>query len=177
MPKSFNHKVALAGAGQPTHQTCWLASYKIIMAAANKSSFPIEGKLRAAGIDYDDCYKNGMPDTVYAKAAAALALQNWPGSKFNAKPSWYDIGLTDGTEAFLEVLQVGPCWVSKFGDASYHIIVATGYDDDSERIKFVNPFPGPTNAVEDSMKANLFTKFITRASASVQQWRYRVGED
>ncbi len=177
MPKSFNHKITLAGAGQPTYETCWFACYKIIMAAANKSYYPIEGRLRAAGVLFDDCYANGMPDTVYATAARALELEQWPGSKFNAKPGLFDVGLTDGTEALLELLEVGPLWVSKFGDSNYHIIVATGYDERSGHIKFVNPFPGPHNAVEDTLKANLFAKYITRANASVQQWRYRLGED
>lgn len=99
MPKSFSHKLTLAGAGQKTHETCWLASYKMIMTAANKSTYPIEGRLRAAGIDFDDYYKNGMPDTVYTKAAGALGLQHWPGSTFNAKPGFFDVGLTDGAEA------------------------------------------------------------------------------
>lgn len=177
MPKSFSHKLTLAGAGQKTHETCWLASYKMIMTAANKSTYPIEGRLRAAGIDFDDYYKNGMPDTVYTKAAGALGLQHWPGSTFNAKPGFFDVGLTDGAEALLKILEVGPCWVSKFGDNNYHIIVASGYDDKTERITFANPYPGPTNAVEDSMSANLFAKYITRAGGSVQQWRYRIGED
>jgi hypothetical protein len=65
----------------------------------------------------------------------------------------------------------GPLWVSRYvGPGSYHIIIATGYNDSGKGyIIFNNPFPGPDHAKEDgTLLANVFTRHITNAMGSVQ---------
>jgi papain like cysteine protease AvrRpt2 len=169
MTDSFKHTVPTIGAGQATFEQCWLASYKMMLKFMKRSENEVEDKLRGAGINVDDAKTQGLLDTEYKKAADALGLTAWAGSPFNDKPTWYDIGLSDGAEAFLAELEKGPLWVSRYVEkGSYHIVVAVGYNDSEERVIYNNPFPGPTNAVELELKANLFVKFITNARGSVQ---------
>jgi hypothetical protein len=177
MPNSFKHAVATAGMGQPNFSTCWWASYRMLYNFLKFNVASIDDKLNGAGIDVADCKENGLADTDYKKAAAALGLKGWPGGTFNKEPGFFDFGLSDGAEAFLKELNAGPLWVSRIAESrpgktkAYHIVVAVGYDDDDGRIIYNNPFPGPTNAIEARMKANLFVKYITAAAASVQGYR------
>jgi len=169
MTDSFKHTVPTIGAGQATFEQCWLASYKMMLKFMKRSENEVEDNLRAAGIDVDDAKENGLLDTLYKKSADALGLKPLAGSPFNDEPSWYDIGLSDGAEAFIAELQKGPLWVSRYiKKGTYHIVVAVGYNDSESRIIYNNPYPGPTNALEQELKANLFVKFITNARGSVQ---------
>jgi hypothetical protein len=169
MPSSFKHTVPTSGAGQATYEQCWFASYKMMLKFLKRSENEVEDKLRAAGLDVDDAKENGLLDTLYKKAADALELKALAGSPFNDKPGFFDIGLSDGAEAFIAELEKGPLWVSRFvKTGSYHAVVAVGYNDSQERIIYNNPYPGPTNAVELEFSANLFVKFITNARGSVQ---------
>jgi len=169
MTDSFKHTIPTIGAGQATFEQCWLASYKMMLKSMKRSENEVEDKLRGAGIDVDDAKENGLLDTLYKKAADAVELKAFAGSPFNDEPSWYDVGLSDGAEAFLAELEKGPLWVSRYiQKGSYHIVVAVGYNDSEKRIIYNNPFPGPSNAVELELKANLFVKFITNARGSVQ---------
>jgi hypothetical protein len=173
---SFKHSIPTAGAGQKTHQQCWFASYQMLLKPSGKDS-SIETKLRGLmktdvlGNDrFKDALDNGLLDTDYATCAVALGLNSWSGSAFNKAPGFFDIGLTDGAEAFLIELKKRPLWVSRWMDPGYHIVVATGYNDSGKGyIIFNNPFPGPTDAKEfTNITANNFVKFITNARASVQ---------
>jgi hypothetical protein len=169
MPKNFKHTVSILGAGQATFEQCWFASYKMILKFLNRNENEVEDALRGAGIDVNEAKAKGLLDTEYKKAAEALGLTAWSGLSFNQKPGFFDIGLSDGAEAFLTELAVGPLWVSRFVEkGSYHAVVAVGYNDSDERVIYNNPFPGPSNAVELELKANLFVKFITNARGSVQ---------
>jgi Papain-like cysteine protease AvrRpt2 len=169
MPDSFKHTVPTIGAGQATYEQCWLASYKMMLKFMKRSENEVEDNLRAAAIDINDAKENGLLDTLYKKSADALGMTALAGSPFNDEPSWYDVGLSDGAEAFIAELEKGPLWVSRYiKKGSYHIVVAVGYNDSESRIIYNNPFPGPTNAVELELKANLFVKFITNARGSVQ---------
>jgi hypothetical protein len=169
MPNSFKHNIDVLGMGQATHEQCWYASYKMILTFLKRNTNEVEDKLRAGGIDFDDAMSSGLADTNYQKAANALGLKGWAGSAFNKAPGFFDIGLTDGAEAFIDKLTSGPLWVSRIlGPGSYHIVVAVGYNDSESKIIYNNPYPGPTNAVELEWKANLFVKFITAAACSVQ---------
>lgn len=147
----------------------------------NRNLNEIDDKLNAVKIDVDDCKENGLADTDYAKAARALGLKSWSGLTFNKSPL-IDVGLSDGAEAFLKELDLGPLWVSRIAESrpgkkkGYHVVVAVGYDDNSGKIIYNNPFPGPTNAVEMSMRANLFVRNITAAAGSVQGYRYTMGD-
>jgi hypothetical protein len=157
--------------GQPNNATCWWASYRMIYKFRNRTLDEIDSKLNPI-INLEDCKNNGLLDTDYARAANALGLRSWRGTEFNKKQGFFDIGLSDGAEAFLKELVVSPLWVSRLiwigSEKTYHIVIAVGYDDDEKAIIYNNPYPGPTNANEQSMKANLFVKFITGANASVQ---------
>jgi Papain-like cysteine protease AvrRpt2 len=167
---SFKHVVPTLGAGQATFEQCWLASFKMLLKFAKRSENEAEDKLRGAGINVDEAKSQGLLDTEYKKAADALEFTTWSGSSFNQKPGFFDIGPSDGAEAFIEELKQGPLWVSRYVEkGSYHAVVAIGYNDSEERIIYNNPFPGPTNAVELELKANLFVKFITNARGSVQR--------
>jgi hypothetical protein len=173
MPDTFKHSVEKVGMGQPNEATCWLACYRMLFSYLQRPIGDIQKKLEAARVDYSYATNHGLSDTDYASAAKALQLQAWPGSRFNAEPGLLDFGLSDGAEAFLKELQLGPLWVSrKAGKDSYHIVLAVGYFDGDGL--FNNPFPGPNSAIEQRLTANLFVRNITGATGSVQAWRYRV---
>lgn len=176
MPKSITHQVGAAGGGQPNFATCWLGAYRMLYTYLKRSTGEIESKLATGGIDVEDAKKNGLLDNDFRKAADALGLKAWPGSPFNAKQGFWDVGLSDGAEAFLKELELGPLWVSRKSGTVFHIVVVTGYNNDDERLSFLNPWPGPANAVTATLKANIFVRQITNAMGSVQGWRYRVGE-
>lgn len=176
----FKHDVTTSGAGQKNFSQCWLASFEMIYKFHKLPVSTIESKLSTRGIDVADAKANGLSDKDYFKAAEALGLKGWSGELFKKAASWYDIGLTDGCEAFLEILQDGPLWVSRFigtdseGKSMYHITVARGYNDSGNGfIIFNNPFPGPTDALEQShpTNANTYVKHITSARCSVMGYR------
>lgn len=174
--KDFKHTVPTAGMGQKTYEQCWLASYQMLYTYHKLSAGSVEGKLSGGGIDVADAKANGLEDRKYGDAATALGLTTWSGEKFKKEASWYDMGLTDGCEAFLDELQTGPLWVSRYiRTGLYHIVIATGFTwgaSDKGYIIFNNPYPGPTNAVESSdVPANVFVKHITSARGSVQAYR------
>jgi hypothetical protein len=136
------------------------------------SGAAVKDKLIGGGINFDDAMANGLLDTDYQKAATALGLDTWSGELFKQEAGFFDVGLTDGAEAFLALLKVGPLWVSRFIEkGSYHAVLATGYSDPGKGyIIFNNPYPGPDNAVEvTDMPANVFVKHITSARGSVMR--------
>lgn len=174
--KDFKHTVPTSGAGQATYSQCWYASYKMLLDYHNQPSAAIESKLSAKGISVEDAKNNGLEDKKYADAGTALGTTMWSGEKFKQDPSWYDMGLTDGAEAFIEELQKGPLWVSRFIEQGlYHITVAVGFTWGSSEKGYIiynNPYPGPKNAVEVStVPANVYVKHITSARGSVQAIR------
>lgn len=173
MPSSFKHNVPTLGAGQATFQQCWFASYKSLLKFHNRNANEVEDKLNGAGINVPESKDKGLLDTDYKKAAESLGLAKWSGAPFK-KVGFIDFGLNDGTEAFLKELQISPLWVSRYiGPGSYHIVIATGYNDNGKGyIIYNNPFPGPDHAVEDTtLLANVFTRHITDAMGSVQAVR------
>ncbi len=169
MPASFTHSVDRLSAGQKTLTTCWLASYKMIFKFHGQRTDDIQARLAKAGIDAADAEANGLLDTDFEKAARALANDRWAGTKFNKEQGFFDVGLSDGCEAFLEILKTAPLWTSRRAGKAFHIVVATGWDDDNEQVVFLNPFPGPDHALETKLKGNLFVRNITSASGSVQR--------
>jgi len=172
----FKHDVSLIGGGQPTYEQCWLASFRMMYKHHKLSTNSIEDKLSGGGIDVSDAKSNGLPDTKYHDAGTALGMTMWSGEKFKQEASWYDVGLSDGCEAFIEQLQNGPLWVSRYiKQGLYHIVIATGFrwgSSEKGYIIFNNPYPGPNNAVETSdLLANVFVRHITSARGSVQAYR------
>ena len=136
----------------------------------------IEGRLTGKGIDVADAKANGLVDKSYYDAGTALGMKMWSGELFKQSPSWYDVGLSDGCEAFVEELEKGPLWVSRYiENGLYHITVAVGFrwgPSEKGYIIVNNPYPGPSNAVEQShIPANLFVRDITSARGSVQAFR------
>jgi hypothetical protein len=174
---SFKHNVPTLGAGQKTFQQCWFASYKMLFKFNGRPADEIETRLRGLmktdvmGNDrFNDALANGLLDTDYWTASTALGLKSLGGAAFNKPAGFFDVGLSDGAEAFVNELKKGPLWVSRFTGAGYHIVIATGYNDNGKGyIIYNNPFPGPSNAVEVTTEtANTFVKFITNAKGSVQ---------
>ncbi|MBL8228126.1 MAG: hypothetical protein JNL98_06600 [Bryobacterales bacterium] len=177
MPSSIRHKVETLGMGQPNFATCWWASYRMMFKYWKRNLDEIDTRLAAASIDVEDCKAKGLPDTEYFKAANTLGLVSWSGLTFNQAPGLLDIGLSDGAEAFLKELALGPLWVSKRVKGGNHIIVAVAYDDSARTIHCNNPHPGPNDAVEQpGVDANLFVRTITAAKGSVQAFRYKLGD-
>src|SRR4051812_15622195 len=136
----------------------------------------IEGKLSAKGIDVADAKANGLTDKDYAKAGEALGLTMWGGGLFKKAAGFFDVGDSNGCEAFVAELVKGPLWVSRYVAPSYHAVVAVGYTNpgalEDGYIVFNNPFPGPTNAIEvTNMRGNTFVKYITDAKGSVMAFR------
>ncbi len=169
----FKHDVPTAGNGQANHQQCWLASFGMIYKFYKLSSAAIEEKLSNAGIDVATAKSAGMIDTDYKTAATALGLTALSVLPFK-ETSWTDFDVSTGAYKFLAELQKGPLWCSRFiKPGLYHAVVATGYSDGGRGyIIFNNPFPGPTNAREDtSIPATLFVRDLTRASGSVMAYR------
>jgi Papain-like cysteine protease AvrRpt2 len=181
MPDSFKHRVELPNMGQPTFSTCWWASYRMVFSFLRRHLDEIDDKLTAAKFDLNDIKQNGLTDTDYMKAAGALGLKGWSGTLYSTAP-WIDIGLSDGAKDFLRELAIGPLWVSRIAESrpgkqrGNHVVVAVGYDDDEGKVIYNNPFPGPTNAIEMTLRANLFVRNITAANGSVQGYRYRIGD-
>lgn len=182
MPDSFKKTVGTTGMGQPNFSTCWWASYRMLYQYLKRNLAEIDTKLASVKIDVVDAKANGLADTEYFKAASVLGLKSWSGLSFN-QPPLVDLGLSDGAKAFLKELDLGPLWVSRIAESrpgkskGYHIVLAVGYDSDSGKIVYNNPFPGPKDALEQSMRANLFVRNITAAAGSVQGWRYKLGGD
>jgi len=174
--KDFKHSVSTTGGGQPTYEQCWLASYTMMCNFHGLPVGSIESKLAAKGIDVTDAKANGLVDKKYSDAGTAMGMTMWSGEKFKQEAGFFDFGLTDGCEAFVEELQKSPLWVSRYiSTGLYHIVVATGFkwgDSKNGYIIYNNPYPGPTNAVEVSnLLANVFVKHITSARGSVQAFR------
>lgn len=183
MPDSFKHTVPTNGNGQPNFATCWWASYRMLYQYCRRPLGSIDDRLNGIKIDVEDCKENGLADTDYSRAASVLNLKGWPGKTFNQEAGLLDVGLSDGAEAFLKELTLGPLWVSRIAESrpgknrGYHVVIAVGYEDDwtEGKIVFNNPFPGPTSAIEMRMRSNLFVRNITAAAASVQAYRYSTG--
>lgn len=174
--KDFKHSVPVLGGGQPTYEQCWFASYRMMFKFHNLTVSSIETKLTAKGIDVNDAKANGLEDKKYGDAGTALGMTMWSGELFKQEPGFFDIGLSDGCEAFIEELQKGPLWCSRYiKQGLYHIVVATGFKWGSSGNGYIiynNPYPGPDNAVEvDNVLANVFVKHITSARGSVQAYR------
>jgi hypothetical protein len=172
----FKHTVPLSGGGQKNLKQCWLASYQTMYKYYVLPPEGIEGKLTTKGINVTDAKANGLLDTKFHDAGTALEMTMWSGEKFKQEASWYDVGLTDGCEAFIEELQKGPLWVSRYiEEGTYHIVVATGFKWGTSKkgyIIFNNPYPGPDDAKETTdLLASVFVKHITSAKGSVQAYR------
>ena len=184
MPDSFKHTVPTTAMGQPNFATCWWASYRMIYQYCKRPLDSIDNRLNGISIDVDDCKENGLADKDYSQAASILRLKAWPGKNFNVE-DFIDIGLSDGAEAFVKELELGPLWVSRIAESrpgktrGYHVVVAVGYEDnwDDGKIIFNNPFPGPSSAIEMKMRTNVFVRNITAAAGSVQGYRYQTGGD
>jgi hypothetical protein len=173
---TFKHTVPTIGAGQKTFEQCWLASFTMLYKYHGQPVGTIESKLSAKGINVTDAKANGLSDKEYYSAGEALGMTMWSGEKFKKPAGFFDVGDTDGCEAFLAELAKGPLWVSRYVAPSYHAVVAVGYTnpswDEAGYIIYNNPFPGPNNAVEVSnMRGNLFVRDITSARGSVMAFR------
>jgi hypothetical protein len=181
MAKTITRTVPTLGMGQPDFTTCWWASYRMLYKYLKRNLDEIDTKLAAMKIDVADCKKNGLADTDYATAATALGLKGWAGQTFS-KPPTIDLGLSDGAEAFIKELDLGPLWVSRIAESrpgkerKYHAVLAYAYDDDSGKILYNNPWSETGDAMPLKMRANDFVKLITAAACSVQGWRYKIGE-
>lgn len=174
--KDFKHTVPLLGSGQKNFKQCWYASYRTMYIYYKQPPDGIDTKLTAKSIDVADAKANGLEDKKFFDTGTALGMTMWSGELFKKEPGFFDVGLTDGCEAFIEELQKGPLWVSRYIEVgTYHIIVATGFKwgaSDNGYIIFNNPFPGPNDALEVSdITANTFVKHITSARGSVQAYR------
>jgi hypothetical protein len=173
---TFKHPVPTIGAGQATFEQCWLASFGMIYKFHGQAVGSIEAKLSAKGIDVEDAKANGLSDKSFHAAGEALGMTMWSGTKFKDPAGFFDVGDSNGCEAFLAELAQGPLWVSRYVAPSYHAVVAVGYTnpswDEAGYIVYNNPFPGPRNAVEVSnMRGNTFVKYITDARGSVMAFR------
>jgi hypothetical protein len=170
---SFKHDLPTSGNGQKTHQQCWLASFGMLYKYYKLNPNSIEEKLAGARIDVAKAKSDGMLDTDYKKAAAALGLTALPVPPFK-ETSWTDFDVSSGAYKFLAELQKGPLWCSRYiSPGFYHAIVATGYNDSGRGyIIFNNPYPGPTNAFETTnVPATLFVRDLTNARGSVMAFR------
>jgi hypothetical protein len=165
----INHTINLLGMAQENFATCWYSSYRIALAAAGKGAVDVDAVLKGATIDVDEAKANGLKDTDFPKAANALSFTKFSGTNYNQKAAWYDVGLSDGAEAFLEVLRRGPLWVSRAGSKSKHIVVAHGYSSSGDKLWYANPWaPGENDAKQKWMEINSFVFGITNDSAAVQ---------
>lgn len=170
---SFKHNVTLVGGGQSNFKQCWYASYKMLHRFHSKDVNDIDNKLLAAHFDLEDAKQNGLLDTQFKRASELLGTTIFASAPFK-ETSFWDFDVSSGAKTFLEELKKGPLWVSRFVEqGSYHIVLATGYNDNgSGYIIFNNPFPGPSNAVENTVTtATVFCRHITDARGSVQGFR------
>jgi len=170
---SLKHSVPLTGGGQANFKQCWLATYGMLQRFHGKPTSDFETRLTNAGIDVADAKTNGLLDTQFAKAATAAGTTVFPSAPFK-ETSFFDFDVSSGAKDFIKELKNGPLWVSRYiTEGSYHIVLATGYNDNGTGyIIYNNPFPGPDNAVEvTNITATVFCRHITDAKGSVQGYR------
>ena len=169
MPKGFSHTVEHKGFGQSNMARCWYAGYRMMLKYLNRNPDEVQSRLSGV-LDFADAFENGLFVADYRKAANALDLEIVDSAPFRKEQGFFDLGLSDGAEAFLRLLEKKPLWVSRYVRAGvYHVTVAVGYDDKESNILFNNPFPGPDDAWQnDKLKANVYVKHITQQIGSVQ---------
>lgn len=169
MPESFLHNLEHVGFGQDSSARCWYAAYRMMFKYLNRNQNEIKDKL-APKIKFDDAYENGLLTGDYAKVADALGFDVLDSVPFKKDQGFFDVGLSDGAEAFLVELKKKPLWVARFAlKGVHHITVAVGYDDKSSSIIHHNPYPGPFDARDHlTIKANTYVKHITYQIGSVQ---------
>jgi len=170
---SFKHNVPVLNGGQANFKQCWYASYLMLHRFHGKPTAVIESKLTSGNVDVNDAKQNGLVDKEFAKASMALGTTSFSSATFKDTSFW-DYDVSSGAKDFIKELKNGPLWVSRFIEAgSYHIVLATGYNDSGTGyIIYNNPFPGPDNAIEvTNITATVFCRFITDARGSVQGFR------
>ena len=170
---SFKHTVSIIDGGQANFQQCWYASYLMLFKFHSKVTTDIDTRLAGQNIDVADAKLNGLVDKDFGKASQALGTTIFPSAPFK-DTSIFDFDVSSGAKDFIKELKNGPLWVSRYvAQGSYHIVLATGYDDNGTGyIIYNNPYPGPKDAIEvTNITATVFCRHITDARGSVQGFR------
>jgi hypothetical protein len=129
---TFDHKVSGAGPGQTTAETCWYASYAMLMNWKGRSIDSIKDSIKKAGYDFADYYDHGLPRSDYRKVGMSLRLTGFRGR--------YIAELADDFVAFAQLLKnYGPIWCA-FSNPGEHIVVVSGVNAKMNQIHIVNPF-------------------------------------
>ena len=112
---------------QATAATCWLNCYGMMYQWRGLDLKTIGPKLKAAGINVDDAFNNGLDRNDMMKAATALGLKPW-----GAGQSWM-------ASDFKRWLAVSPVWIAgAWRPSSAHIVVMIGASDDE--VEFIDPW-------------------------------------
>ncbi len=160
----YSCKLDGSGLGQPNASSCWYASYALLFRWKGWPHGAVEERIRKAGLDFDDYYKNGLPPEDFPKTRKALGLTSFPGS--------YAATLADDLVSFAQLLKsYGPMWCA-FVRPSPHIVVVTGTRGDMEpkQIDILNPGHA-INADAQHPKVSEFKQRLNvKASAVLQCW-------
>ena len=112
---------------QATPATCWLNCYAMLYQFRGLDIATIGPKLKAAGLNVDNMYNNGIDNSEMMKAASSLGLKPW-----GAGQSW-------SPSDFKGWLAISPVWCAGCWKNSPHVVVVIGASDDE--IEFINPWP------------------------------------
>ena len=148
-----------ASLGQSSEKSCWFAAYRMLFDYKNKPN-NIRARMEAAGLDYADCWNNGLPDTLYSKTRLALGLSGFRRSYFSSLASdldYFGKTLTD----------YGPFWCAfsspQDGD---HAVVVNGVDLNLKQVLVMNPWGSGGSTEQEYYTA---TKFQSRLSKRTDQ--------
>ena len=144
MPESFLHTVEYKGFGQSNMARCWYAGYRMMLKYLNRNPDEVQSKLSGV-LDFADAFENGLFVADYRKAANALDLEIIDSAPFRKEQGFFDLGLSDGAEAFLRLLEKKPLWVSRYVRTGvYHVTVAVGYEKKNPTSFSITRFPDRT---------------------------------
>jgi hypothetical protein len=108
--------------------TCWLTCYQMLYEWKGADRTTIEGKIKGAGVDWDEAVKTGLKNKDDKKSGDALGLSCWASSDgWNARE--FKNFIKSGS---------GPIWVAGKWQTTGHVVVVIGASDD--HVKFIDPW-------------------------------------
>ena len=121
--------------GQPLSTLCWLACYRMLYTWKGLDPNSIEGKLRAAGLDFDGACKRGLLPDEMLPAHRALGLGSFAA------------GSGISTVNLKEYLAFSPLWVAgEWFQNALHARVIIGASDNW--VEYFDPWYGGTYGMD-----------------------------
>lgn len=107
--------------------TCWYTCFVMMFQWAERNPDEIKPKLVAAGLDWENASKKGLPTNMYAAAASALGMQ-----AYGTKTPWTAAN-------FGEWVARSPVWCAGKWHPDYaHNVIVIGASD--REVRFIDPW-------------------------------------